>query len=283
MNSGKNSDELLGYIRCPFHDDGTPSYAIYADHAYCYGCGEYESADAYQARTGISLEQTTIERTYRGSGGYGKREDVGDLETRIDYWHRTLMYGPRSPRKEWFVQRGFSEYNIQRFRFGHTGDHFVIPIINENDITGFKWRVDPRYCDPNLPRYRNSSGSGVQAYRPNAGAGTIVVCEGELDAAFIAGLGYDAITTTSGAGSISRVVLSLRATGHLREAVYVATDPDEAGEKAARDLASALPRDPYRAVWTGGGDISDYLNGFEPIERHKEMRRLIENARPYSP
>lgn len=25
-------------IRCPFHNDGTPSCKVYADHFYCFGC-----------------------------------------------------------------------------------------------------------------------------------------------------------------------------------------------------------------------------------------------------
>ena len=28
-----------GKVRCPFHDDGTPSCQIYNDHYHCFGCG----------------------------------------------------------------------------------------------------------------------------------------------------------------------------------------------------------------------------------------------------
>lgn len=283
-SAGKSQpDELLGYIRCPFHDDGNPSYAIYGDHAYCYGCGRHESADAYAQRTGVRLADTTIERRNLGAGrGNGQAPKNGKLDTRINYWHNTLVAGPRASRIAWFRERGFSDYQIERFRYGHTGDHFVIPILEGNQAIGYKWRADPKYCDPESLRYKNPWGQPTLVHRPGHSTGNIVVCEGEIDANIVASLGYDAITTTSGAGSVSHVVLSLRASGHIREAVYVATDPDDAGEKAVRDLAEALPRDPLRIVWDGGGDISDYLLRFEAIERHKVMRELMQNARPYT-
>jgi hypothetical protein len=56
--------------------------------------------------------------------------------------------------------------------------------------------------------------------------------------------------------------------------IYVATDPDEAGEQAAAAIAEILPDRTHRLVW-GYGDISDYLTRFEPVERHKEWKRLI--------
>jgi CHC2 zinc finger len=39
-------DERLvnGKIRCPFHDDSTPSCHIYSDHFHCFGCGAHGDA-----------------------------------------------------------------------------------------------------------------------------------------------------------------------------------------------------------------------------------------------
>ena len=30
-----------GMVRCPFHDDHTPSMKLYDDHFYCFGCGRH--------------------------------------------------------------------------------------------------------------------------------------------------------------------------------------------------------------------------------------------------
>ena len=30
-----------GMVRCPFHEDHTPSMKLYMDHFYCFGCGKH--------------------------------------------------------------------------------------------------------------------------------------------------------------------------------------------------------------------------------------------------
>ena len=30
-----------GMVRCPFHEDRTPSMKLYEDHFYCFGCGKH--------------------------------------------------------------------------------------------------------------------------------------------------------------------------------------------------------------------------------------------------
>ena len=30
-----------GMVRCPFHEDHTPSLKLYEDHFYCFGCGRH--------------------------------------------------------------------------------------------------------------------------------------------------------------------------------------------------------------------------------------------------
>ena len=32
---------LGGMVRCPFHEDHTPSMKLYEDHFYCFGCGKH--------------------------------------------------------------------------------------------------------------------------------------------------------------------------------------------------------------------------------------------------
>ena len=32
---------LGGMVRCPFHEDRTPSMKLYEDHYFCFGCGKH--------------------------------------------------------------------------------------------------------------------------------------------------------------------------------------------------------------------------------------------------
>ena len=44
-----------GMACCPFHDDKTPSFKIYPDHFYCFGCGESGDGTGFVAKLfGIS-------------------------------------------------------------------------------------------------------------------------------------------------------------------------------------------------------------------------------------
>ena len=35
------SENRAGFIRCPFHNDRTPSMKLYEDHFHCFGCGAH--------------------------------------------------------------------------------------------------------------------------------------------------------------------------------------------------------------------------------------------------
>ncbi|MEN9021841.1 MAG: CHC2 zinc finger domain-containing protein [Verrucomicrobiales bacterium] len=44
---------------CPFHEEKTPSFNLYADHAYCYGCGWSGDSIALEAElSGLSFQDT---------------------------------------------------------------------------------------------------------------------------------------------------------------------------------------------------------------------------------
>jgi hypothetical protein len=59
-----------GMIRCPFHDDGTPSLQIYDDHFHCFGCGAHgDLVDWLMIVEGMSREQAL--RVLERSDGAG--------------------------------------------------------------------------------------------------------------------------------------------------------------------------------------------------------------------
>ena len=41
-----------GFVRCPFHEDHTPSLRLYEDHYYCFGCHAHGDVVDLYARMG---------------------------------------------------------------------------------------------------------------------------------------------------------------------------------------------------------------------------------------
>ncbi len=259
-------------IYCPFHDNyDTPSCAVYWDHAYCFGgCGYIDPARLLEA-----LEQDERDLpTYSGereTATQGRRVAVSPAL--VEVWQR-ILFGPRADRLAWLAQRGFWTETIRRYRLGHDGLRFVIPILDtaSGDVLGVKFRADPLYADPEQPKYEQPRGQQALVYRPLPQGEPTVVCEGELDALLLAQYGYDAVTATCGAGSLARVVLPVLPERGL---VYVATDQDDEGERAAGQLLRVLGKR-GRRVWFPGKDVCEALAGIREVERAERLRQWFE-------
>jgi hypothetical protein len=272
----------------PDHEERTPSYAVYADGAYCFGCGYQERPREFLARLGKQYEQlparTLPERSLHGTNGGAVDEGIRGVSREVDtyLWHHhdTLVSGPCQSRCEWFTGRGFTDDDIRRFRFGHTGSHFVIPVWYGKTITGYKKRVDPESLpDGRYPKYQNPRGQSTLIVRPSPNAGVLAIVEGELDAYYLQSFGVDTITTTTGARSLPKRMEELfRSNAGRPDELYVMVDQDSAGQQAAEAIAASLPNRTRRCRWDRGSDISEYLLGFPVEERYEAVKELIQNA-----
>lgn len=166
------------------------------------------------------------------------------------------MAGPRRDRGVYLLDRGLFLQTLRQQRIGHDGERFTIPVWNadRSQLLNVKFRTDPRYADPDAPKYDQPRGVPTSIYRPNAGGDPVVICEGEFDALALAQLGCDAVTSTAGAGNLAALLRHER----LRPPVYIATDQDDAGEEAARALTAAFPA-ARRLRWAGANDVSEAL------------------------
>ena len=273
---GQPSGDTPIKIICPNpqHIESTPSYAVYADGGYCFGCGYRENFDQIIHRLGVDPEHLP-ERTEMATRDANQRYANlnGKLDIAVKVWHRCLMEGPRQARQEWFYARGFNPASLSRFLLGHTGESFTLPLWDGDNIVGYKLRSDPVYADPEAPKYISPKGQGRTTIRPNPRGCPTVVVEGELDCYLLAQWGVDALTVSTGAGSLSD---ALRGTTGI---IYGIPDVDDAGVAAGKALVSADPERVRLIRLPWGNDVTDFLCALEPTERGIALRRLFD-ARP---
>lgn len=258
------------FIYCPFHEDTDPSYAVYADGTWCFGCHRRESPWEFAKRLKSNL--ATLPRVTSTT----TEKDATEEERRAwgilcRVWHRTLVEGPRRERIQWFYERGLWEDTIRKYLLGHTGDRFSLPIMEGRKVVGYQLRLDPRYCDPDEPRYINPRKMKVLIHRPNPEGSTTVVCEGPLDAFLLAQYGFDPITTTGGARSLVSAVKGVVPRG---KRLVIATDQDDAGEEAARELLNWFPN-AVRATWEQGKDIGEAVTLLPSIRRGSFLKGIL--------
>lgn len=243
-------------VTCPFHDDSTPSLALYGDHAYCFGgCGRVpleQLPEGYLEQAKGEAEREKRERKPKGLSGE-------DLAVLIEVWHWQLLEGPRRHRLPWLAQRGLDVSAVRRFKLGHTGAWFTIPVLYGKEVRGVRFRRDDLYAEEGAPKYRNPKGQGSLIYRPNPGGWPLVVCEGEFDAMLLALCGCDAVTSTAGAGGLVKGLAEVGILSRVKrrgEWLQVATDQDPAGDQVVKEL-EAKGIKVFRWTWEDAKDISE--------------------------
>ena len=275
---------MVVLVRCPFHDDSTPSLALYHDHAFCFGgCGLFSLEELPADLRELAGRQPEAKgRSGRGGGDL----PLERLRVLVDVWSWNLLEGPRRHRLAWLESRGIDEAAVRRFRLGHSGAWFVVPVLQGREVVGVRFRRDPYYLDEDEgPKYRHPKGQPVQLYRPNPGGWPLVVTEGEFDAMVLCVVGCDAVTSTGGSGSLVSVLEREGILGRYRRSgavLQVATDLDAAGEKVVRQLVGRGVR-VCRWRWEGGKDVSEALAEIPRGEWSSWVRRRMREGEVSSP
>jgi len=141
--------------------------------------------------------------------------------------------------KNWLNERGISDKIIGENKIDWNGSSIVIPVFDINGRVIFnKYRRDP-FGNGNEPKYKYDAGASVQLYNAHklAGVGSVVICEGELDAMRLETEGWLGVSGTGGAGTFRDEWLPLFA----GKEVFACYDNDEAGMKGATKLLTKLP------------------------------------------
>ncbi|MCD6449514.1 MAG: toprim domain-containing protein [Thermotogaceae bacterium] len=148
LNTSKSikSTQYTQYL-CPFHDETNPSFTVYSDHYYCYGCGEHgDHLDWLTKYRKLSFEQAIryLERVtglnYEPNGGYNKIIKHNKVKNEAPKKQENFELSPEEIKeivnkaheelrnhidkgfyREYFIKRGFNENLeelIEEFKLG---------------------------------------------------------------------------------------------------------------------------------------------------------------------
>ena len=127
------SGRLMGL--CPFHDEKTPSFTIFDDHYFCFGCRAHGDAIEFIRQTrgmgfietlqflaekfNIDVPELTANSKYEQD-----RQQTSKLyrvlQLSQEYFINGIQHQPRVV--EYLRSRGFSDENIRKFEFGYAPD-----------------------------------------------------------------------------------------------------------------------------------------------------------------
>lgn len=179
--------------------------------------------------------------------------------------------------RKWLNDRGISDEVLIKNNISVHKEQIVIPVFDENRNFLFnKYRRNP--WSEEGPKYRYDAGSTSALYNihtVNFKNSAVFICEGELDAMALQSQGYQAVSTTGGAGTFKEEWAGLLGVGRI----YIAYDNDLAGIQGTFRLLSLIPTARVILIPSRGGvkDVTDFLKANEP----KEFGRLMREAQEW--
>jgi DNA primase len=162
--------------------------------------------------------------------------------------------------REYLHDRGLDDDIIDRHLLGWDGHRITIPIFNrEGDVAFFKFAKAPNDPLP-VPKIVASPGAYAELYgwevieqRPQQ----VIICEGEFDRLVLETHGFQAVTSTAGAGGFrSEWAAEFKDISR----VFICFDRDDAGRRGALRTAWMIPHAKIVELPEEvgeGGDVSD--------------------------
>lgn len=239
-----------GKCRCPIHNDDTPSFQIYDNHFYCFGCRAYGDV--------IELYKK-IERT-SNSEAINKLMQIFHLDIFNNDDRPIIHKKVEQPQKiENFLNPQVVEYLKNCQKHIYETNYFAIRGLNESTIKRFKLGYDPIKKEITIPYnkaltyYQSRSVTGKSFYKiPIKVAGSepifnekafdytpiIFIVESPICAISISQCGGVAVPLC-GVANVRKLLI------HLKQKFYTGTlvlclDNDEAGDKATIDLIEGM-------------------------------------------
>lgn len=291
-------------VRCPWHDDSVESMSINLETGLwtCFGCGL--KGDIY------TFVQLSEDVDYKGACKWlSRRGFVGDVE--IDFVdEKAPKIGKviaNKPKKAldpinnsvisgleenlWcnsavleflHEKRGLTDETIRKFRLGYCNSRVTIPLFDETGCYNIRQYDWARHDSSKMISWER--GRGRVSLFPDPSLWTddpIFLCEGEMDVLLMNQLGFNAVTSTSGAGSWKPEWNQLF---HSRE-VNICYDIDKAGQNGAVNVANNLEHIAAAVrilhlpiTEPANGDVTDWVVGYGATR--EDFLQLIEKTVP---
>lgn len=267
---------------CPFHKDDDPSFSINIKTGlwYCHACGEKGNPiSLYMRIRGVEFRAAVEEL----GEIYGVPASAPAARWRaahqrtltpqhVTLWEQQLW--KNTEKLQWLREhRGYTDETIKAFHLGWNGEHYTIPVYDEQG------RLDNvRIYNPgHKPKFRWFKPAEPNLWPlSNLQYSDILLCEGEPDCILANQLGFHAITGTAGAGTF-RPDWAAKLAG---KKIVICYDIDEAGQAGAERAAEVIAREAaeIRIIQLPitnppNGDLTDYILQGGTAE---QLRELIE-------
>lgn len=281
-------------VKCPFHDDVTPSMSINLKkgglwNCFASSCGK--TGDIYtfcQLSDGIDfpVAQRKVQEFFEQNLVRQTIEEAHDEELNIDEdivqgYHDNLQGHP-----EVILyltgRRGITEETISNFKIGWDGDRITIPILWKNKYVNVRrYKIDAK--EQKMINYRTGYGKSRLFPEVNLNNSPILLCAGEWDCLVAIQKGFNAITTTTGEGS-----WKAEWTPYFRsKIVNIVYDVDTQGQIASSKIAEVLQESTNQVKVINlpsdkkGYDISDYF--VKDKKTAEDLQKLINDTPFFEP
>ena len=250
----------------PAHPDKSPSmsYDTKRNKAHCFSCGaDYDTLDIIGIDYGITDSREIFNKAYELfnidiDGGRRATEhtqksihtNTQTQEQETDYTNFYREAHRRIKETDYPQRRGLSEETINRFMLGYVeswrhpkapnappSPRLIIPTSPQSYLA----RDTRAELTEEQKKYSKSKVGAVRIFNSKVlktADRPIFITEGELDALSIIEVGGEAIATGSAANR--RALLELLKSQKPTQPLIIALDNDEAGDKAAQELAEGL-------------------------------------------
>ena len=266
---------------CPFCGDQKSHFYIDQDEGtfFCHKCSERGNLITLQKHYGDLKERKTMNRPFTKSQGGIRQafEDKDKPSTMPDgkeaiEAHKQLLNDHDA--MSYIIQtRGIGLETVKAFKVGLQidsagGRRLTIPHYEKGKLVNIKSRSLPP-AKKDFRRVKDCQSilfnSDILAEKPE----TVYICEGEIDALTLWDQGIkNVIGITTGAGSFDpEWIDQLQAV----KKIILCYDPDEAGQKGAREAARRLGYDRcFTVVLPDGQDVNEYFRAGHDLDRQEE-------------
>jgi DNA primase len=266
-------------IRCPFHEDNTPSLHVYEnDSWHCFSCkrggdvisfvGYFLYGQSYDPATHFvdvvdklgALDIKPLPRPERRTKPASPRPALNLDINQIMQWHDNMT----PQRREYWYSRYLTDRTIDEFWLGWDGRRYTIPALYRYIPFGVK-RRQSEIDDGEPAKYTSVKGSIVGLFNSDIliEARNVIICEGEIDCMLLHQMGYRAVTSTGGAGSWKPEWAKFFT--HIQR-VYVLFDNDKAGREGGMRVHSSMRRAKLLTLPEGIKDIGELFSNYsQPV------------------